>query len=42
LKAYNPSWSNVIIRSRLDNAAMPLGDPNQYGHGLLQIRNAMF
>lgn len=40
LKAYNPAWTNVEIRSRLDNSATDLGAAgrdNQFGYGLVNV-----
>lgn len=44
LKAYNPSWSNVEIRRRLDIGATDLGAVGQdiqFGYGLLNIPAAI-
>ena len=41
LKAYNPTWTNVFIRDRLNCAALYLGDPIYYGNGLLRINSAL-
>lgn len=41
LKAYNPNWTNVFIRDRLNCAAQYLGDPIYYGNGLLRINSAL-
>lgn len=44
LKAYNPSWSNVYIRWRLDSAATDLGPSGRdalFGYGLLNITGAI-
>jgi len=44
LKAYNPSWTNVDIRARLQQSAVdlgPAGRDNQFGFGLLNIVAAL-
>lgn len=45
LKSYNPSWTNVDIRTRLQQGALdlgPAGRDDQFGFGLLDIENALF
>jgi subtilisin family serine protease len=44
LKSYNPSWTNVDIRTRMEQSAQDLGAAgrdNQFGFGLLDIRAAL-
>lgn len=44
LRAYNPTWSNVVIRERLQTTAVDLGlagRDNQFGFGLIDIRAAL-
>lgn len=41
LKAYNPSWSNIMVRQRLDCSGLYLGDTTLYGNGLLRIHTAL-
>jgi len=45
LKSYNSTWTNVVIRTRLQQGALDLGAAgrdNQFGFGLLDIQNALF
>ena len=41
LKSYNPSWSNIDIRTRLNVSAQYLGDPTFYGNGLVRTKAAL-
>ncbi len=41
LRAYNPTWSNAYIRRQLVETATPLGDPNLYGSGILNMYRAL-
>jgi len=44
LKAFNASWTNVVIRDRLQKTAVdlgPAGRDNSFGYGLIDIRAAL-
>ncbi|THG89699.1 peptidase S8, partial [Alkalihalobacillus alcalophilus ATCC 27647 = CGMCC 1.3604] len=41
VKEKNPTWSNVEIRQHLTNTATPLGNPTQYGSGLVNAEEAV-
>jgi subtilisin family serine protease len=44
LRAYNPSWTNEVVRDRLQQTAVdlgPTGRDNQFGFGLINIRAAL-
>lgn len=41
VKSYRSGWSNIEIRQRLQDSAKPLGAASYFGHGLLQILNAL-
>lgn len=41
LKAYDPLLTNRDIRIHLRNTAIPLGDANVYGFGLVQVADAL-